>query len=108
MTVFKPGAGPCYRCLFPEPPPPELAPNCNDAGVLGVLPGIVGLIEATETIKVILGKGKPLVGRMVALDALDMTFREFKLRRDPECPMCSETAVFKGFIDYDEFCAARA
>lgn len=108
ITVFAPTlGGPCYRCLYPEPPPPELAPNCNDAGVLGVLPGIVGLIEATETIKVILGKGKPLVGRMVALDALDMTFREFKLRRDPECPMCSEKAVFKGFIDYDEFCAAK-
>ena len=109
VTVFAPNlGGPCYRCLYAEPPPPDLAPNCNDAGVLGVLPGIVGLLEATETIKLILGKGRTLVGRMVALDALETTFREFKLRRDPECVMCSEKAVFKGFIDYDEFCAARA
>jgi len=109
VTVFAPNlGGPCYRCLYAEPPPPDLAPNCNDAGVLGVLPGIVGLLEATETIKLILGKGRTLVGRMVALDALETTFREFKLRRDPECVMCSDSAVFKGFIDYDEFCAARA
>ena len=109
VTVFAPNlGGPCYRCLYPEPPPPDLAPNCNDAGVLGVLPGIVGLLEATETIKLIIGKGKTLVGRMVALDALDTQFREYKLRRDPECPMCGPSAVFKGFIDYEQFCAVGA
>ena len=108
VTVFAPTlGGPCYRCLYPEPPPPDLAPDCNQAGVLGVLPGLVGLLEATEAIKVILGKGKPLVGRMLALDALDMTFREYKLRRDPECPMCGPKAKFTGFIDYEEFCAVR-
>ena len=106
VTVFAPVlGGPCYRCLYPEPPPPDLAPNCDEAGVLGVLPGIVGLLEATETIKLILGKGKTLVGRMLALDALETSFREFKLRRDPECPMCGENAEFKGFIDYEQFCA---
>ena len=106
VTVFAPNlGGPCYRCLYPEPPPPDLAPNCNEAGVLGVLPGLVGLLEATETVKLILGKGKSLVGRMIAIDALDTTFREYKLRRDPDCPMCSEKAEFKGFIDYERFCA---
>ncbi len=106
VTVFAPHlGGPCYRCLYPEPPPPDLAPSCDEAGVLGVLPGIVGLLEATETVKLILGKGKPLVGRMVALDALEATFREYKLRRDPDCAMCGEKAVFKGFIDYEQFCA---
>ncbi len=106
VTVFAPVlGGPCYRCLYPEPPPPDLAPNCDEAGVLGVLPGLVGLLEATETIKLILGKGKTLVGRMLALDALETSFREFKLRRDPECPMCGEHAEFKGFIDYEQFCA---
>jgi len=108
VTVFAPTlGGPCYRCLYPEPPPPDLAPDCNQAGVLGVLPGLVGLLEATEAIKIILGKGKPLVGRMLALDALDMTFREYKLRRDAECPMCGPKAKFTGFIDYEEFCAVR-
>ena len=106
VTVFAPTlGGPCYRCLSPEPPPPDLAPKCDEAGVLGVLPGIVGVLEATETIKLILGKGRSLVGRMLALDALDTSFREFKLRRDPECPMCGEKAEFKGFIDYEQFCA---
>jgi len=106
LTVFAPSlGGPCYRCLYPEPPPPDLAPNCDEAGVLGVLPGIVGILEATETIKLILGKGRSLVGRMIALDALDTTFREYKLRRDKDCPMCGEHAEFKGFIDYEEFCA---
>lgn len=106
VTVFAPNlGGPCYRCLYAEPPPPDLAPSCNEAGVLGVLPGLVGLLEATETIKLILGKGSPLVGRMIALDALETSFREFKLRRDPDCVMCGSNAEFKGFIDYENFCA---
>lgn len=106
VTVFAPNlGGPCYRCLYAEPPPPDLAPSCNEAGVLGVLPGLVGLLEATETIKLILGKGSPLVGRMIALDALETSFREFKLRRDPDCVMCGSKAEFKGFIDYENFCA---
>lgn len=91
-TTFVPGAGPCYRCLFPDPPPPELAPNCAEAGVLGVLPGIVGLIQATEVIKLVLDAGEPLVGRLLTFDALTTTFRELKLRRDPECPMCGPDA----------------
>ncbi|HYO30311.1 MAG TPA: molybdopterin-synthase adenylyltransferase MoeB [Thermomicrobiales bacterium] len=89
-TVFKAGAGPCYRCLFPSPPPPELAPSCAEAGVLGLLPGIIGLIQATEVAKLILGIGDPLIGRLLTYDALAMQFRELKLGRDPECPMCGE------------------
>ncbi|MFL5759594.1 MAG: molybdopterin-synthase adenylyltransferase MoeB [Thermomicrobiales bacterium] len=91
-TTFLPHLGPCYRCLFPDPPPPELAPNCAEAGVLGVLPGIVGLIQATEVIKLILGIGEPLSGRLLTYDALSTTFRELRLRRDPECPMCGPDA----------------
>lgn len=91
-TVFYPGVGPCYRCLFPEPPPPELAPSCAEAGVLGLLPGTIGIIQATEVAKLILGIGTPLIGRMLTYDALDMTFRELKLRRDPNCPMCGPNA----------------
>ncbi|MGH2531211.1 MAG: molybdopterin-synthase adenylyltransferase MoeB [Thermomicrobiales bacterium] len=91
-TTFLPGVGPCYRCLFPDPPPPELAPNCAEAGVLGVLPGTIGLIQATEVIKLILGIGEPLVGRLLTYDALTTTYRELKLRRDPECPMCGPDA----------------
>ena len=89
-TVFKAGAGPCYRCLFPSPPPPELAPSCAEAGVLGLLPGIIGLIQATEVAKLILGIGEPLIGRLLTYDALAMQFRELKLGRDPECPMCGD------------------
>jgi len=89
-TVFYAGVGPCYRCLFPEPPPPELAPSCAEAGVLGLLPGTIGIIQATEVVKLILGIGEPLIGRMLTYDALEMSFRELKLRRDPNCPMCGE------------------
>jgi molybdopterin/thiamine biosynthesis adenylyltransferase len=104
-TVFAPGQGPCYRCLYPEPPPPELAPSCQEAGVLGVLPGIIGLLQATEAIKVLLGAGSPLIGRLLTFDALDMKFRELKLRRDPHCKMCGDHAVFTGFVEYEQFCS---
>ncbi|MBI4125735.1 MAG: molybdopterin-synthase adenylyltransferase MoeB [Deltaproteobacteria bacterium] len=103
-TVFWPGRGPCYRCLYPEPPPPELAPSCADAGVLGVLPGVIGMLEAVETIKIILGKGETLVGRLICYDALKAQFRELKLQRDPQCPYCAEGKKFPGFIDYEQFC----
>ena len=104
-TVYNPAAGgPCYRCQYPEPPPPGEVPNCAEGGVLGVLPGIVGVIQATEVVKLILGKGSSLVGRLVLYDALDMTFRELKLRRDLECPACGENPSISGLIDYDQFC----
>jgi sulfur-carrier protein adenylyltransferase/sulfurtransferase len=96
--------GPCYRCLFPEPPPPGAAPSCAEAGVLGVLPGIIGLVQATETLKLIVGQGEPLIGRMIHFDALKMKFREFKLRRDPECPVCGEHPTIFHPIDYERFC----
>jgi sulfur-carrier protein adenylyltransferase/sulfurtransferase len=101
------GQAPCYRCLFPEPPPPEAAPNCAEAGVLGVLPGVVGLLQATEAIKLILGLGEPLVGRLLQFDALSMRFRETRLRADPDCPVCAPGRPFPGYIDYAAFCAAR-
>jgi molybdopterin/thiamine biosynthesis adenylyltransferase len=104
VTVFWPGRGPCYRCLYPEPPPPELAPSCAEAGVLGVLPGVIGLLEAVETIKVILGKGELLIGRLLAYDGLEARFRELKLRRDPDCPYCADGREFPGYIDYAYFC----
>jgi molybdopterin/thiamine biosynthesis adenylyltransferase/rhodanese-related sulfurtransferase len=104
VTVFKPYEGPCYRCMIPEPPPPELAPSCAEAGVLGVLPGIVGSIQALEAIKLILGLGNPLVGRLLAFDAMDETFREFKVRRDPKCPACGEDAGEIVLAEYDQFC----
>jgi sulfur-carrier protein adenylyltransferase/sulfurtransferase len=104
-TVFAPHlGGPCYRCLFPEPPPPGSVPNCAQAGVLGVLPGIIGTIQANEAIKLILGAGEPLVGRLLYFDALKMNFREFKLRRDPQCPVCGDSPTITGPIDYDQFC----
>jgi adenylyltransferase/sulfurtransferase len=106
-TVFYPGKGPCYRCLFPEPPPPGAAPSCAEAGVLGVLPGLVGCVQALETIKVILGIGRPLVGRMVYFDTLSMELRIHKLRKDPECPMCGERPTITTLIDYEEFCGLR-
>ena len=106
-TVFKPGDGPCYRCLFPEPPPPELAPSCAEGGVLGVLPGIVGSLQASEAIKLVLGIGDPLVGRLLLFDALSTTFTEISLRRDPDCPVCGEHPSITEYIDYVEFCAAR-
>lgn len=104
-TSFVPHHGPCYRCLYPEPPPPELAPNCQEAGVLGVVPGVIGMLQATETIKLILGKGKSLAGRLITYDALSAEFRELKLRRDPECAVCRDGATFTGFIDYQVFCS---
>lgn len=108
-SVFAPHlGGPCYRCLFPEPPPPGAAPSCAEAGVLGVLPGIIGLVQATETLKLIAGKGEPLVGRLLHFDALKMKFREFKLRRDPECPVCGEHPTIFHPIDYERFCEAQA
>jgi len=104
-TVFKPGDGPCYRCLFPEPPPPELAPSCAEGGVLGVLPGIVGSLQANETLKLLLGIGEPLVGRLLLFDALDTTFNEIQLRRNPDCPVCGERPTITEYVDYVEFCA---
>jgi len=107
-TVFNPYVGPCYRCLLPEPPPPELAPSCSEAGVLGVLPGIVGSLQAVEAIKVILGIGETLQGRLLAYDALEESFRTFKVRRDPECPACGEHAAPIVIAEYDELCMPHA
>jgi sulfur-carrier protein adenylyltransferase/sulfurtransferase len=104
-TVFKPGEGPCYRCLFPTPPPPELAPSCAEGGVLGVLPGVIGSLQATEALKLVLGIGEPLVGRLLLFDALDTTFTEVALRRDPDCPVCGEHPTITEYIDYVEFCS---
>ena len=103
-TVFYPYEGPCYRCLVPEPPPADLAPSCAEAGVLGVLPGIIGSIQAVEAIKLLLKLGDPLVGRLLAYDALEQTFRTFRIRRDPECPVCGEHAGEIVIAEYDEFC----
>ena len=106
-TVFGYPGGPCYRCLYPEPPPPGLVPSCAEGGVLGVLPGIVGSIQAMETIKLILGAGDPLVGRLLLFDALAMRFRELKLKRNPECPVCGDHRTITKLIDYEEFCGIR-
>ena len=104
-TVFAPHlGGPCYRCLFPEPPPPESVPNCAQAGVLGVLPGIIGLLQAIEAIKLIVGIGEPLIGRLLHFDALNVKFRELNLRRDPQCPVCGDNPTIFSPIDYDQFC----
>jgi molybdopterin/thiamine biosynthesis adenylyltransferase/rhodanese-related sulfurtransferase len=108
VTVFDPAHGPCYRCLLPEPPPAELAPSCAEAGVLGVLPGIVGSIQALEAIKVLLGLGDPLIGRLLTYDALEESFRTFKVRKDPSCPACGEHAGALVLKDYDEFCMPHA
>jgi molybdopterin/thiamine biosynthesis adenylyltransferase/rhodanese-related sulfurtransferase len=105
VTVFKPGEGPCYRCLFPQPPPPELAPSCAEGGVLGVLPGVIGSIQASEALKVVLGIGEPLVGRLLLFDALESAFTEVTLRRDPGCPVCGEQPTITEYIDYVQFCA---
>jgi len=107
ITVFGYPGGPCYRCLYPEPPPPGLVPSCAEGGVLGVLPGIVGTIQAAETLKLIIGKGEPLVGRLLLFDALAMKFRELKLRKNPECPVCGEHPTVTKLIDYAEFCGIR-
>ncbi|WP_367345683.1 molybdopterin-synthase adenylyltransferase MoeB [Stenotrophomonas bentonitica] len=101
------GHAPCYRCLFPEPPPPEFAPNCAEAGVLGVLPGMVGLLQATEVLKLLLGIGEPLVGRLLTFDALAMRFREIRLAPDPACPVCAPGQAFPGYIDYAAFCSSN-
>ena len=106
-SVFDPRSGPCYRCLYPEPPPPGAAPSCAEAGVLGVLPGLVGCVQALETIKLILGVGRPLVGRMVHFDTLSMEIRVNRLPRDPACPMCGEHPTITKLIDYEEFCGLR-
>ena len=104
-SVFAPHlSGPCYRCLYPEPPPPGMVPSCAEGGVLGVLPGIIGCIQATEILKLAIGKGSSLVGRLLLFNALDMKFRELKLRRDPECPVCGEHPTIKELIDYEMFC----
>ena len=105
VTTFMPHVGPCYRCLYPEPPPPHLAPSCAEAGVLGILPGIIGTLQATEAIKLILGQGDPLVGRLLTYDSLRMTFRTLKLRKDKACPACGESPTIKGYVDYEGFCA---
>lgn len=105
MTTFLPDAGPCYRCLYPDPPPPGMAPSCQEAGVLGVLPGLVGTVQATEAIKLILGQGETLSGRLLVFDALKTKFRTLKLRKDPECRVCSKPAEEIELIDYEQFCA---
>ncbi|HUD12371.1 MAG TPA: molybdopterin-synthase adenylyltransferase MoeB [Terracidiphilus sp.] len=103
-SVFATETGPCYRCLYPEPPPPGLVPSCAEGGVLGILPGLVGVIQATEVIKLILGKGDSLVGRLLLVDALNMRFRELKLRKNPECPVCGSNPTVTALIDYEHFC----
>ena len=107
VTTFLPRQGPCYRCLYPMPPPAEMAPSCAEAGVLGVLPGIIGLLQANEAIKLILGVGEPLVGRLLTFDALETRFSELRLRRDPSCPVCADGAKVE-FIDYEQFCSTAA
>ena len=106
-SVFATEEGPCYRCLYPEPPPPGLVPSCAEGGVLGILPGLVGVIQATEVIKLILGKGEPLIGRLLLVDALAMKFRELKLRKNPDCPACGTHPTITKLIDYNEFCGIR-
>jgi adenylyltransferase/sulfurtransferase len=105
VTVFKPHEGPCYRCLFPSPPPPELAPSCAEGGVLGVLPGVIGSLQANEALKLALGIGEPLIGRLLLFDALSAEFNDVKLRRDPDCPVCGEHPTITDYIDYVQFCA---
>src|SRR6185369_3535134 len=106
-TVFGAQDGPCYRCLYPEPPPPGMVPSCAAGGLLGILPGLVGVMQATETIKLILGAGEPLIGRLLLIDALGMKFRELKLRKNPDCPACGTHPTIKKLIDYNEFCGIR-
>jgi len=106
-SIFGGKDGPCYRCLYPDPPPPGLVPSCAEGGVLGVLPGLLGIIQATEVIKLILGAGEPLIGRLLLVDALAMRFREMKVRKDPECPVCGANPTVKELIDYNQFCGIR-
>jgi sulfur-carrier protein adenylyltransferase/sulfurtransferase len=107
VTVFKPHEGPCYRCLFPQPPPPELAPSCAEGGVLGVLPGVIGSLQANEALKLILGIGEPAIGRLLLFDALSARLDEVAIRRDPDCPVCGDNPTITQYIDYVEFCGAR-
>ena len=106
-SVFATEEGPCYRCLYPEPPPPGLVPSCAEGGVLGILPGLVGVIQATEVIKLILGKGESLIGRLLLVDSLNMRFRELKLRKNPECPVCGPNPTITKLIDYQQFCGIK-
>ena len=106
-SVFAPPEGPCYRCLYPEPPPPDLVPNCAEGGVLGILPGFIGVVQATETVKLLLGIGRPLIGRLMLYDALDMTVREMKVRKNPKCPICGPNPTIRELIDYQAFCGVR-
>jgi molybdopterin/thiamine biosynthesis adenylyltransferase len=108
VSVYRPHAGPCYRCQVPEPPPADMAPSCSEAGVLGVLPGIIGSIQAMETIKLLLGLGEPLVGRLLAYDAMDESFRTYKVPRDPECAACSIDPEQLVIAEYDELCMPHA
>ena len=105
VTVLHPHVGPCYRCLFPTPPPPEMAPSCAEGGVLGVLPGIIGSLQASEALKLILGAGEVLTGRLLLFDALHTTFDEVNVKKDPSCPVCGDTPSITEYIDYVEFCA---
>ena len=104
VTVFKPDEGPCYRCLYPEPPPPGMVPNCQEGGVLGVLAGVIGNLQVVETLKLILGIGKPLIGKLLIYDALNTEFRNLKLRKDAKCPVCGDNPTIKELVDYEEFC----
>ncbi len=104
VTVFKPFDGPCYRCLYPSPPPPELAPSCSEGGVLGVLPGIVGTLQTNEALKLALDVGDPLIGRLLLFDALATEFQEVQIKRNPDCPVCGEHPTITEYIDYVEFC----
>jgi adenylyltransferase/sulfurtransferase len=106
-SVFYPPQGPCYRCLYPEPPPPGEVPSCAEGGVLGILPGLIGCIQATEAVKLILGKGSALIGRLLLYDALQMSFQEFKVRRNPKCPVCGDKPSITKLIDYEQFCGLR-
>src|SRR5262245_37398298 len=106
-SVFHPPYGPCYRCLYPNPPPPGEVPSCAEGGVLGILPGVIGVIQATEGVKLLLGKGEPLIGRLLHYDALAMNFKVYKVRRNPKCPICGENPSIKELIDYDQFCGVR-
>jgi adenylyltransferase/sulfurtransferase len=106
-SVFYPGHGPCYRCLYPEPPPPGEVPSCAEGGVLGILPGLIGCIQATEAVKLLLGQGSPLIGRLLLYDALQMSFREFRVRRNPKCPVCGDAPTVTKLIDYEQFCGMR-
>ncbi|MDX9975095.1 MAG: molybdopterin-synthase adenylyltransferase MoeB [FCB group bacterium] len=106
-SVFAPPAGPCYRCLFAEPPPPGMVPSCAEGGVLGILPGVIGCIQATEAIKLILGRGETLIGRLLLYDALAMKFREIKIKRSPDCPLCGNNPTLRELIDYEQFCGLR-